>query len=58
MEDPFHALAILAGAAFFSMVCGASFTFGAMIVCRHFMWAPVNTVINVSAVVSPPEETP
>jgi len=47
VAETFHAILVLAGAAFAAMVCGGALAFGVATVCRWMEWAPVNTTINI-----------
>lgn len=47
MAETAHALLVLIGAAFASMVCGGALAFGIATVCRWMEWAPVNTTVNI-----------
>jgi len=48
MSNPFEALLILIGACFSAGCLGASFAFGAAMVCRHMKWAPVDLTVNIN----------
>lgn len=48
MDDSLHAIFVLAGLAFSTMVCGAALTFGIASVCRWMNWAPVNTTVIIN----------